>query len=166
MPVVNKGGNTVTPGSICYSCIKLETGECPYGNKYGQSTLTFRGDPGTNTCGYYESYPEGTWDTCASGDERMKKTASKMSEAQLNMALYKKIMGLGKDEAKRLFNYWSRVYPPSYADDMTTDYVETIQHDVEDKKTPPKGEFKKRKKKIEKYKDKKLEEKSDNKFYD
>lgn len=166
MPIVNKGENTVTPGTICYSCIKLETGECPYGNKYGQSTLTFQGDPGTNTCGYYEQYPEGTWDIAASGDEKMKKLASKMSEAQLNMALYKKIMALGQDQAKRLFNYWSRVYPPGYADDMTTDYNETRQHDTSDKSTPPKGEFKKRKKKIEKYKDKKIEEKSKNKFYD
>ena len=42
----------------------------------------------------------------------MEKVASKMSEAQLNLALYKKIMALGGDQAKRLFNYWSRIYPP------------------------------------------------------
>jgi len=166
MPVVNKGTNVVTPGTICYSCIKLETGECPYENKYEQSTLTFKGDPGTNTCSYYEPYPEGTWDTYGSGDKIMEKVASKMSEAQLNLALYKKIMALGGDQAKRLFNYWSRIYPPGYADDMTTDYVETNQHDTEDKKTPPKGEFKKRKKKVENYKDKKLEEKRKSKFQD
>ena len=166
MPIVNKGINTVTPGTICYSCVKLETGECPYKNKYGESTLTFKGDDGTNTCGYYEQYPEGTWDNFASGDKRMEKVASKMSEAQLNMALYKKIMALDQNDAKKLFNYWSRIYPPGYSDDMVTDYNETKQHDTSEKKTPEKGEFKTRKKRIENYKDKKIKEKSKNKFND
>lgn len=163
MPIVNKGENTVTPGTICYSCVKLETGECPYGNKYGQSTLTFKGDPGTNTCAYYESYPEDTWGAWASGDENMKKMAEKMSEAQLNMSLYRKIIALDSNEAKKLFNYWSRVYPPGYSDDMTTDYNETVQRDTSDKETPPKVEFKKRK---TKYKDEKIKEKTKDKFFD
>lgn len=165
MPVVNKGGNTVTPGTICYSCIKLETGECPYGNKYGQSTIVFKGDPGTNTCSYFEQYPEETWGVYAEGENKMEKYASKMTEAQLNLSLYKKVMALGENEAKKLFNYWSRVYPPSYADDMTEDENQSIPHDVNDKKTPPKGQFKTREKN-EKYNTKRLKNNKKNKFND
>jgi len=164
MTIVNRGPNTVTPGAICYSCIKLETGECPYENKYGNSTLTFKGDPGTNTCNYYEQYPEDTWGAMASGENEMKKTANIMKEAQLNMALYKKIIALSDNDANKLFNYWGRVYPENYAEDMVDEKNSTEQRDVNDKKTPQKSSFKKEEKKS--YKERRLEEKTKKKFFD
>lgn len=159
MPLVNKGLNTVTPGTICYSCIKLETKECPYKNKFGGSTLTFKGDPGTNTCSFYEPYPI---DTFASGEEKMIKTARNLKEAQLNMELYKKIAALDAQDAKKLLNYWSKLYPKDYAKEMVSNDNETEQRHVEDKKTPEKGTFKK--KKPDTYKEQKTEK--DVKFFD
>jgi len=144
MPLSNKGTpNTVTPGQICYGCINLQAGTCPYGNKFGDSTLNFKGHPGSGTCEFFTPYPE----QYAEGNKMKKVSAKDLKEAQLNMSLYKKVMALSESNRNRLFDYWKKIYDddPRYASELVTDYVETAPFDTEDKKTPNKGEFKQKK---------------------
>jgi len=111
--------NTITVGSICLSCALYATAQCPYNNHLREGRLSaFRGDI-RGKCHYYISIAE------ASGNRDMKKEASILREAQLNVEIYKKIANLTDKQRSKLFDYWDKILPPEYAEDMVTDKNET-----------------------------------------
>ena len=56
----------------------------------------------------------------------MKKTAKEMSDAELNVQLYRKIMALDQSERKKLSDYWTSIFG-AYGVEMVTDKNESAQ---------------------------------------
>lgn len=111
--------NTVTVGSICFSCALFATAQCPFKNHLREGRVsTFRGDI-RGKCHYFISIAE------ASGERDMKREASILQEAQLNVELYQKMAKLTEKQRGKMFEYWDKIYPSDYAEDMVTDENET-----------------------------------------
>ena len=116
-------GTGIMPGEACRACIHLvpENGiePCPWGNsKYPNKFTMFLGDDFIigNKCHKYTTYDD-------IGLEAYKKTnmikqASKMTDGQLNVSLYRKIMALDDKERKKIFKYWDYLFPSDYAREM------------------------------------------------
>lgn len=105
---------TITVGAKCFSCALYVSQQCPYGNHKRKHQTRFQGDI-RGKCGYY--FPIQT----ASGKSDMKKEASTMKDTELNVELYRRIAKLDNDQRAKLFNYWQKLYGPSYADKMVDD---------------------------------------------
>jgi len=134
MPIKNETPNTVTVGFICYSCAMRATRQCPYGNHLIDKVTAFRGDI-RGKCHYYLPLVE------AEGNGNMMKEAAMISEAQLNVDLYRKMSSLTDKQRKDLFAYWSYVFPKNYAEDMVTDSNETEQKIMKKMKDKSKKKF-------------------------
>lgn len=119
MPV-HETPNTVTVGHICLSCALYATKQCPYKNHLRPQVTQFQGDI-RGKCTYYMSVAE------ANGDGDMIKEAKIIKEAELNVALYKKLYALDARQQEKLFSYWSYIFPQPYATDMVTDDNESTQ---------------------------------------
>lgn len=149
MPV-NEGPSTITVGSICYSCMHMAAGTCPYGNHQRNSALYFKGDI-RGKCSEYTPILE------AESKNKMKKNAKNMKDSQLNIEIYRKIMALNDQDAKKIVDYWDKLFPHEYSVQMATDEVETGPKGPQEKgphgKGKGKGECKKEKNK-DKHKDK------------
>ena len=112
--------NTVTVGHICFSCALRATKQCPYKNHLINKVTAFRGDI-MGKCCYYLPLVE------AETENRMTKEAAMVTEAQLNVDLYRKISSLNDKQRKDLFDYWSHLFPKDYAKEMVTDGNESEQ---------------------------------------
>jgi hypothetical protein len=127
MPVDD--GSGVLVGEICESCIHLRPIEgvapCPYGNsQWPDKKTVFVGEDGTpgSKCHQYVNYDD---IGIEAGKTGMKKQASKMSESELNVNLYRKVLALDEKNRNKLFHYWDYLFPNEYAKQMVTDEVET-----------------------------------------
>lgn len=144
--------DSINPGEICKSCIHLTPAEgippCPWGNgefvdEVGSfKTTMFVGEDGTpgSLCDHYKTYEDIGVEMVAH-QNRIKKTAE-MTDSQLNVSIYKKIMALSEKERNKLFGFWNYIYPTEYAKQMVGDKNET------EAKRPPK---KKGKEKVNKF---------------
>lgn len=113
-------GNSVTVGEICFSCGLYQVKECPYNNHLKQSSLQFEGDI-SNKCAYYQSFDD---DIIIESQNNIKKTAQehlKISEKELNMALYRRVLAMENKDRKKFCNYWSIIQPDDYAEKMSDD---------------------------------------------
>jgi hypothetical protein len=136
--------NAVLPGEICKSCIHLVPSDgippCPWGN--GEcvdgdgnfKTTMFVGEDGSpgSLCDNYKTYDDIGVEMVARQNS-IRKTAE-MTDSQLNVQLYKKIMALNEKERKKLFGFWDYIYPTEYAKQMVGDKNETEQKKPEKKK--------------------------------
>lgn len=112
--------NTVTVGHICLSCGLLSTGSCPYGNHSKTSVSQFKGDI-RGKCSYYQPILE------AKEKNQMIKTAKDMTDAELNIAIYKKIFAMDKTLREKTENYWELLFPKEYAEKMVDDINDSKQ---------------------------------------
>lgn len=122
--VVNKkDNNTVSPGHICLSCIKFAQGKCDWGNKPGQSVLTFVGDnrDKLSDCSKYIPLDADLRVIHVSKENPMLKKAEKMKDSDLNMALYRKIRAMNDKQKEKLFVFWNSLFPTEYAAEMVDD---------------------------------------------
>lgn len=135
-------GTGIMPGTACRACIHLvpEDGvaPCPWGNSlYPDKYTMFLGDDGIigNKCHQYVTYDDIGIESNKKQD--MIKQASKMSDTQLNVALYRKVTALDEKERKKLFKYWDYLFPSDYAGEMVDDIngTETKQKNKKRKKT-------------------------------
>ena len=130
MPVL-ENANTVTVGSICFSCQNFYTQECPYKNYERAKSLSFKGDI-RGKCIYFTSLAVAT-------NKTMRKKAELLSDTELNLELYKMITALSKPDREVLLDYWVNYYQnaPQYAKDMVTDTVETGGRNINPKGLKP-----------------------------
>ena len=128
--------NSVTVGNICFSCGRYQVKQCPYNNHLKQSSLQFEGDI-ANKCSYYVSLDEDVIIEC--DNKKMKKSSNKMTEKELNIALYRRVLAMEDKDRKKLWNYWSQIYPDDYANKMSDDKNESKQ---KKKKESPKSKNK------------------------
>jgi len=141
-------GNKILPGEICESCIHLRPMDgippCPNGNNlYPDHKSLFVGEDRTpgSLCGYYKTFEDIGIEAETSSMKR--EASSFIKESQLNMALYRKIRAMSDKDQKKFFKYWDYLFPSEYAEEMTTDKVETKQR--EKRKPHKKNEIKKEK---------------------
>lgn len=145
MPI--NDGTGIMPGVACRACIHLVPEEgidpCPWGNsKYPDKITMFLGDDFIvgNTCHSYLSYEDIGLE--ADSENSLVKTAATMTESQLKVALYRKVMALKEKDRNKLYNYWDYLLPSDYAEEMVDETTGTA----------PKQKDKKRKKKRERNK--------------
>jgi len=138
-------GNGIMVGEICESCIKLRPMEgispCPHGNnKWPDKKTFFIGSDKTPGSLCYDYI---TYDMIGIEAERnnMIKTSSKLTDAQLNMSLYRKIKAMSEKEQKKLFNYWKQQFPEDFCKEMVTDNIETKQRDLNKPQEKTKNKF-------------------------
>jgi len=133
-------GSGVLPGAICEACVHLRPMEgivpCPYGNsQWADRKSAFVGEDGTpgSKCHVYKTFD----DIGVEAEENvlMIKKASKMTDTELNVSLYRKFSSLDEKQQKKFFNYWDYILPSDYAKDMATDTVETGPKNKPHKKT-------------------------------
>lgn len=129
--------NTVTVGHICFSCALRATKQCPYKNHLVDKVMSFRSDIRGKCC-YYLPLVE------AETENRMTKEAAMISEAQLNVELYKKIASMNEKQKKDFLSYWGHIYPEGYAKEMVLDDNETEQKSLKKMKDESKKKFYKR----------------------
>jgi len=153
MSPIHETPNTVTVGQICLSCALYLTKECPYGNHNKSHVTEFTGD-NRGKCIYYLPIAE-------ANNNKMTKEARTEKEAKLNVELYKKIFALSEEkksklhkflslspeEKEKIFKYWSGVFPPEYADEMTDDYNASEQKGTDSKQDTSKEKRKEKQKK-------------------
>lgn len=122
-------GSGVNVGSICEGCIHLRPMDgvpsCPYGNsQWPDKKLFFVGEDSTpgSKCHVYKTYDDIGIEAKSNS---IKKNASKMSDSELNVSLYRKVLALDEKNQKKLYNYWDFLFPSDYAEDMVTDTNES-----------------------------------------
>jgi len=116
MPV-QESPNTVTVGTICHGCGLFATQSCPYGNHKRRDTLEYKGDI-RGKCVYFQIISEAKKKSF-NKISALKEAEKSMKKTQLNMKLFKKIKKANPSERKKLFEYWSILFPEEYADEMT-----------------------------------------------
>lgn len=130
-------GTGVTPGEICLSCGLYMARECPYGNHNKVSTLMFTAEI-NGVCMLYQSVEEGFQVAYSNIKNKIKKEAEMMTDSDLNVVLYRKIMALDDKNRKKLYNYWEYMFPKSendFAKEMVSDKNESKQKNInKDKK--------------------------------
>lgn len=109
MPI-NETPNTVTVGQICYSCILFASEACPYGNHKKTSSLEFKGDI-RGKCSLFQEIVEAK-------SKKMIKSAQQMTDDELNISLYRKIMAMSNKEKGKFIGYWDKLFPTEYAEEM------------------------------------------------
>ena len=112
--------NTVTVGHICFSCGLLSTNSCPYGNHTKTSVSQYKGDI-RGKCSHYQPVLE------AKGKSNMIKTAKEMTDAELNIAIYKKIFAMDEGLRENTEKYWEYLFPKDYAEKMVDDINDSKQ---------------------------------------
>ncbi len=125
--VLHESPNCVTIGHVCLSCALFATKTCPYKNHERTQVSQFQGDI-RGKCTYYMSVAE------ANGANDMIKEANVIKEADLNVAIYKKLYALSDSQRNKLFDYWGYLFPEKYAHDMVTDTNESKQKGLAVKK--------------------------------
>ena len=145
--------NTVTVGNICLSCGLLSTNSCRYGNHNKTSVTQFKGDI-RGKCSEFQPILE------AKGKANMIKTAKEMTDAELNIAVYKKIFAMDKAIRDKTENYWHLLFPKDYAKKMVDDKNDSAQKGADQglRTTIVKEDPKKKKETEKKEKNKKNEE--------
>ena len=133
MPIRDQ--NSVTPGTICYTCAHFLAKDCPYENYNKKSALEFKAEM-NGSCPYFQVV-DVEMVYSAEPSSGMKK-AAELNDPELNVSIYRMVRALKSKDQNELFNYWSSLFPQEYAKQMVTDKTETKQRNpnkVETKKT-------------------------------
>ncbi len=129
-------GTGVTPGEICLSCGLYMVKECPYGNHKKVSTLMFTAEI-NGVCMQYQSVEDGFQVAYSKKQKQLKKESKMMTNSDLDVSLYRKIMALDNKNRKKLYKYWEYIFPKNendFAKDLVSDENESKQQNTKREK--------------------------------